>query len=71
MKIVNIVLNHLHQNRSNVFVKSILLDEEKHLQEMEKELKSLRFGLVYAQTVCAFEKKLFQKWMNAIKKEVS
>jgi bacterioferritin (cytochrome b1) len=57
----------LTKHSSRVTVKSIILEEEGHLQEMQRMLEVFHpswQGL--ADDMCAVENKLFEKWMAAI-----
>ncbi len=53
----------LRQAGSKVTVKSILLEEKEHLNEMEQALHKLPSGLTHAAQVIDFETALFQKWL--------
>lgn len=55
---------------SKVNVKSILLEEDEHLNEMQGELQKLPHGLYYAEQITQHEHKLYTKWLNAIQKEL-
>ena len=57
------VLRHL---RSRVTVKSILLEEEEHLQEMGRALEGLPGGAIHRAHVCAIEEGLSQRWLRAL-----
>ena len=60
----------LKKVQAKVYVKSIILEEEEHLREMEEGLKALPLGLVYAKKICAFEEGLFQQWIETVENEV-
>jgi hypothetical protein len=60
----------LRMLQAKIYVKSILLEEEEHLREMEEGLKALPLGFVYARKICAFEEGLFQKWIETVANEV-
>lgn len=60
----------LKEHSSKVTVKSILLEEEEHLAEMEAALALLPNCEVLAHTVGSFEKILYQKWINALAQEI-
>ncbi len=51
---------------SPVTVKSIVLEEKEHLNEMRKGLTQLPFGWDYAEQVCAFEGELCRQWLDAV-----
>jgi uncharacterized protein YjaG (DUF416 family) len=53
-------------------VRSIILEEEGHLEEMTAMLERFNPGWQeYAGQVAAIETRLFREWMNAIAQEVS
>lgn len=56
----------LRTSRSKVAVKSILLEEEEHLNEMIEGLKRLPSGFTHARYACAIEGELCQKWLYAL-----
>ena len=61
----------LDSHRSKVMVKSIILEEEGHLQEMTAMLEKFDSNWeFYAQQVQEVEKKLYDEWFGAITKEV-
>lgn len=51
---------------SRVAVKSILLEEKEHLNEMQEGLAKLPLGYLYAEKICEFEGELCQKWLYAV-----
>lgn len=51
----------LRNSGSKVAVRSIVLEEKEHLQEMEEGLLKLPSGYVYAQEVCRYESSLCKK----------
>lgn len=55
----------LRKASSKVAVKSILLEEKEHLNEMIEGLKQLPSGFVHAQHVCAIESHLCENWLKA------
>ncbi len=55
----------LRQVSSRVGVKSILLEEKEHLNEMIEGIKLLPFGLEHVQHLCAIESNLCKKWVDA------
>ena len=59
----------LRKTGSRVAVKSILLEEKEHLDEMKNGLKQLSSGFTQAEHVCAIESNLCKKWLNAIESE--
>lgn len=60
----------LRKANSNVYVKSIILEEEEHLNEMKLGLQEMPSGYVHAQVICEFEERLFHKWLQNIEKEL-
>jgi hypothetical protein len=59
----------LRKAGSRVAVKSILLEEKEHLDEMKEGLKQLHSGFTHAEHVCAIESNLCKKWLDAIESE--
>lgn len=55
---------------SPVSVKSILLEEEEHLAEIEEELSHVPLSEQHCLAVCALEKELHSKWLTALQKDV-
>ncbi|MBA3603022.1 MAG: hypothetical protein H0W50_05145 [Parachlamydiaceae bacterium] len=53
----------LKEANSKVAVKSILLEEKEHLEEMKEGLLKLPLGDIYAEQVCKFEAELCRKWI--------
>lgn len=60
----------LRKVNSKITVKSILLEEQCHLLEMEKGLKSIPFGDLHAQHVCALESSLCKRWVLNLSLEI-
>lgn len=60
----------LRKNSSRVAVKSILMEEKEHLEEMKEGLNKLPSGFMHANHVCAIESDLCKKWINAIESTV-
>lgn len=61
----------LTKTSSKVMVKSIILEEEGHLEEMINQLNEFSDDWeTHAETVLAIEKDLHEQWINAISKEV-
>lgn len=56
----------LRKCNSRVAVKSILLEEKEHLNEMKAGIRDLDSGFLHADYVCAVESKLCKKWLNAL-----
>lgn len=56
----------LRKTSLRVTVKSILLEEEGHLAEMEEGLRLLPSGSLHASRICAIESALCQKWLEAL-----
>lgn len=61
----------LRGNQSKVTVKSIILEEEEHLKEMEEGLNQLPSGFTHAQYICSIEQKLWKKWVSALSREIT
>lgn len=58
--------------QSKVNVKSIILEEEGHLEEMLKQLKDFSLEWeIYAEAALKIEAKLFNDWVNALEIELS
>lgn len=60
----------LKKNGSKVTVKSILLEEKEHLNEMKEGLGQLPSGFIYAEQVCALEGEFCKKWIDSINKSL-
>jgi bacterioferritin (cytochrome b1) len=56
----------LRKNASRVSVKSILLEEEEHLNEMHEGLRLLANGYTHAEYVCEIEGRLFKSWLENV-----
>jgi len=56
----------LRKAGSRVAVKSILLEEKEHLNEMREGLSRLPAGLKHAQHICAIESDLCKSWLEAV-----
>ena len=54
----------LRKAKSAVTVKSILLEEQEHLNEMTEGLKQLSSGFIHAEHVCRIEQHLYQNWFK-------
>ncbi len=64
--------NSLDEASSKVNVKSIILEEEGHLEEMLVQLKSFSADWEkHAEKAVEFETKLFIDWLKALQKEVA
>jgi hypothetical protein len=53
-----------------ITVKSILLEEKEHLNEMREGLQKLPSGLLHAKHICAIEGVLCKNWLDSIAKNV-
>ncbi|MFZ4263720.1 hypothetical protein ACFRAE_16905 [Sphingobacterium sp. HJSM2_6] len=61
----------LSAHESKVVVKSIILEEEGHLEEMISQLKEFsKDWEKYANEICALEQDLFQAWTTELKKDI-
>ena len=56
----------LRKAGSRVAVKSILLEEKEHLDEMKEGLKLIPEGLIHAAHICEIESDLCKKWLDAV-----
>lgn len=64
--------NALDEASSKVNVKSIILEEEGHLEEMLVQLKSFSADWEkHAEKAVEFETKLFNDWLKALEKEIA
>ena len=62
----------LTEKGHKVMVKSIILEEEGHLEEMIQQLKTFHKDWEqYAATISILEQKLFDHWISSIEKEIS
>lgn len=60
----------LREHNSKVYVKSIILEEDEHLEEMQKGIANLPSGLEYAKKVCSFEHSLFKDWIDSLEEDL-
>lgn len=60
----------LRKTSSKVVVKSILLEEKEHLNEMRHHLASLPLGFLHAEKVCAFESTLCKNWLLSVEQSL-
>ncbi|MBA2368616.1 MAG: hypothetical protein H0V82_06290 [Candidatus Protochlamydia sp.] len=60
----------LRQAKSRVGVKSILLEEKEHLNEMREGLQQLPSGMVHANKICSIESELCEKWLFVLKSKL-
>ncbi len=67
-KIYPLYQNLLKQYGSKVSVKSILLEEVGHLEEIEKELAPLRESESLKQRASALEETIYQEWIKTLNK---
>ena len=49
-------------------MKSILLEEKEHLQEMEAQLSHIEGATIHIERICQIEAHLFEKWLMAVEK---
>lgn len=61
----------LREMGSRVVVKSILLEEKEHLNEMKEGLNKISSGFKHAEEICKIESDLCQKWLEAVQSEIS
>jgi hypothetical protein len=60
----------LRQAGSRVTVKSILLEEKEHLNEMREGLSQIPSGFTHAAHICSLEATLYAKWLSSLFFEV-
>lgn len=60
----------LRQIKSRIQVKSILLKEKEHLEEMKEGLKLIPQGFLHAEKVRIFEEELCKKWIHSLRQDV-
>ena len=53
----------LKEHQSTIQVRSILLEEQEHLQEMEEALNQIPGSSTYIERICHIEAQLFEKWL--------
>ncbi len=58
----------LRKSNSKVTVKSILLEEEKHLEEMEAQMEQWPYE--FTESACAIEEAIYSSWEEQISQEV-
>ena len=51
-------------------VKSILLEEKEHLEEMRAGIALLPSGFTHAEKICSLETSLYHSWLHAITQEI-
>lgn len=56
----------LRKSNSKVAVKSILLEEKEHLNEMRQGLSKLSQGEEHAKIICTLEDGLFHRWLSQL-----
>lgn len=61
----------LRKAGSRIAVKSILLEEKEHLNEMREGLKKFPEGFIHAEKICTFEKELYKNWIHSISKSIN
>lgn len=61
------ILRHTH---SRVAIKSILLEEKEHLEEMRAGISLLPSGPTHAAHICALETSLYTSWLTSIAQEI-
>lgn len=60
----------LRSANSPIAVKSILLEEKEHLNEMRAGLKNLPSGFTDAEQICAIENSLYKIWLDSIERTI-
>ncbi len=61
----------LKENNSKIYVKSILLEEEGHLEEMEQAVLELPYKKQQLKSIFEYEAILFEKWVKNLKRELN
>lgn len=56
----------LRSIKSPVAVKSIVLEEKEHLEEMKEGLKNIQNGFMYARVVTELESRICKKWLHSL-----
>ncbi len=56
----------LRKSGSKVTVKSILLEEKEHLEEMKEGLERLPSGFIHAGHICSIESELCRRWLDKL-----
>lgn len=54
----------LRETNSRVTVRSIMLEEQEHLNEMHEGLKKLPDGSAHAKHICSLEHRLYERWLK-------
>lgn len=57
----------LRKESSRIAVKSILLEEKEHLNEMREGLQKIPDGFIHAGNICAIENKLCSQWLHSLR----
>jgi hypothetical protein len=52
--------------RSPITVKSILLEEKEHLDEMRRGIELLAHGTDHAEQICLLERHIYQNWLGTL-----
>jgi hypothetical protein len=60
----------LRQAGSRVAVKSILLEEKEHLNEMKEGLGKIPSGFIHAEMICSIESELCKAWIDGVSKSM-
>lgn len=60
----------LRKQGSRIAVKSILLEEKEHLNEMRQGIEKLPSGFTHAEYACFIEGSLCKKWLNAVETQI-
>lgn len=61
----------LRKASCHVAVRSILLEEKEHLNEMKEGLHRLPSGFIHAKHICALESNLCKKWLTAVRQSIT
>lgn len=60
----------LRKHSSKITVKSILLEEEEHLEEMRRGIDGIKNGYAYAEVICSYEETLYSAWLQHVYNEI-
>lgn len=61
----------LKEMQSKVSIKSILLEEKEHLNEMQEAIQQIAFGTTYAREICSIESSLCETWLYSISSHIA
>lgn len=61
----------LKKINSPIRVNSIILEEEEHLQEMQKSISEFTYSHKLCEKISKFEENLYNKWIGKITNEIN